>query len=327
MASYYLSPISSIFQYFSDVGVPLSGGLLWTYAAGTSTPAATYTDITGSTPNSNPIQLNAAGRLQNVQVWQAGGQALKVQVSTNAGTVGAPVFGVQIGPTFDQVSGIDDPLATTTALANPASGFGADLVANAMRSYDLVSSVRASNVPTLSAGETLIIELQGQSLVNDGGGGFYYWNAASTATDDGFNVIKPTAGTTGRYLRLLFQAGQSGSFTTTLTGCTTSPTVTVYYYITGASNVGVVTVNVVGASATSNATSFGLAAWNGLITPVTKTLRSPLVPCTDNGGPVSAQLVIPPGGAPTIAINNASGLWTNSATKALGSFSFTYYTL
>src|ERR1700678_2650626 len=106
MASYYLSPVASIFQFFSDIGVVLNGGLLWTYLAGTSTPTATYTDITGATQNSNPIQLASNGRLPNVQIWQQGGVNIKVQVSTNAGTVIAPVFGTQLGPTFDQISGI-----------------------------------------------------------------------------------------------------------------------------------------------------------------------------------------------------------------------------
>ena len=49
-------------QFFYDTGAPLSGGKLYTYAAGTSTPKATYTDASGSTPNANPVVLDAAGR-------------------------------------------------------------------------------------------------------------------------------------------------------------------------------------------------------------------------------------------------------------------------
>ena len=40
----------------------MPGGLLYTYTAGTSTPAATYSDSTLLTPNANPIVLDAAGR-------------------------------------------------------------------------------------------------------------------------------------------------------------------------------------------------------------------------------------------------------------------------
>lgn len=53
-------------QYLDQNGVPLSGAYLCTYAAGTSTPQATYTDNTAGTPNTNPIVLDTAGR---ASVW------------------------------------------------------------------------------------------------------------------------------------------------------------------------------------------------------------------------------------------------------------------
>lgn len=49
-------------QYFDANGDPLAGGLLYTYAAGTVTPLATYTDVGLTTPHANPIVLDAAGR-------------------------------------------------------------------------------------------------------------------------------------------------------------------------------------------------------------------------------------------------------------------------
>ena len=48
-------------QFLDDNGDPLSGGLLYTYAAGTSTPAASYTDSGGGTPHANPIVLARRG--------------------------------------------------------------------------------------------------------------------------------------------------------------------------------------------------------------------------------------------------------------------------
>src|SRR5574337_215275 len=44
-----------------STGMPLVGGLLYTYAAGTSTPLATYADSGLTTPNANPIVLDASG--------------------------------------------------------------------------------------------------------------------------------------------------------------------------------------------------------------------------------------------------------------------------
>lgn len=211
MANFYLCPFASFLQLLSDTGIVLSGGLIWTYRAGTTAPTNTWTDITGVTPNSNPIQLGANGRLNNVSIWQQGGVPIKVIFSTNAGTTLSPVFGTQLGPTFDQVSGINDPASVLSVLSSAASGSGADLVANAMRSYDTAASLRAANVPILTAGQTLIVDLQGMSAVGDGGGGTYYWNSASTATDDGINVITPTGLATGRYLKLVLTTAVIGN--------------------------------------------------------------------------------------------------------------------
>lgn len=49
-------------QFFDDGGRPLAGGFLYTYEAGTTTPKATYSDNSGATPLSNPVELDAAGR-------------------------------------------------------------------------------------------------------------------------------------------------------------------------------------------------------------------------------------------------------------------------
>ena len=47
--------------YFDNAGDPLAGGRLYTYAAGTSTPLATYSDQAGAVPNTNPVVLDARG--------------------------------------------------------------------------------------------------------------------------------------------------------------------------------------------------------------------------------------------------------------------------
>lgn len=49
-------------QFFDDNGNPLSGGRLYTYDAGGTTPKATYSDAAGSVLNANPVVLDAAGR-------------------------------------------------------------------------------------------------------------------------------------------------------------------------------------------------------------------------------------------------------------------------
>lgn len=60
-----LSP-SPKMQFFTAAGIPLVGGKLFTYASGTTSPLATYTDDTGNTTNTNPIILNSRGE---AEVW------------------------------------------------------------------------------------------------------------------------------------------------------------------------------------------------------------------------------------------------------------------
>ena len=57
--SVVISPIPKL--QFNQSNLPLAGGLLFTYAAGTTTKRNTYTDATGTTPNANPIVLNSNG--------------------------------------------------------------------------------------------------------------------------------------------------------------------------------------------------------------------------------------------------------------------------
>jgi hypothetical protein len=64
-----LSPLAGAgWQFFDNNGIPLSGGLLYSYEAGTSTPLATYTSAYGNVSNANPIVLDAAGRVPN-EIW------------------------------------------------------------------------------------------------------------------------------------------------------------------------------------------------------------------------------------------------------------------
>ncbi len=53
-------------QFFDANGNPLAGGKLYSYAAGTTTPLATYTDYGGGTANSNPVILDSRGE---ANVW------------------------------------------------------------------------------------------------------------------------------------------------------------------------------------------------------------------------------------------------------------------
>jgi hypothetical protein len=85
MASVLLSPYGIGQQFFDDNGVPLAGGLIYTYQAGSSTPLVTYTTNSGNIANANPIVLDAAGRVPQ-EIWLLTGYSYKF-VLQNANAV------------------------------------------------------------------------------------------------------------------------------------------------------------------------------------------------------------------------------------------------
>ena len=91
-------------QFLDSNGAPLSGGLLYSYLSGTSTPATTYTVRAGTTNNTNPIVLDAAGRTPS-EIWLDGGVLYKFVLKSSTY--------VQIG-TYDSIPAIND----TTSISN-----------------------------------------------------------------------------------------------------------------------------------------------------------------------------------------------------------------
>lgn len=86
MASVLLSPVGNGQQFFDNYGAPLSGGLIYTYQAGSSTPLTTYTTNNGTVPNTNPIVLDSAGRCSN-EIWMQTGYSYKFVIQTSTGTI------------------------------------------------------------------------------------------------------------------------------------------------------------------------------------------------------------------------------------------------
>jgi hypothetical protein len=72
-------------QFFDNNGVPLSGGKLYSYEAGTTTPQTTYTTATGApgTEHTNPIILDSAGRVPGGQIWLSAGLDYKFVLKTS----------------------------------------------------------------------------------------------------------------------------------------------------------------------------------------------------------------------------------------------------
>jgi hypothetical protein len=80
----FLSPVGgAAAQFFNNDGTVLSGGKIYTYAAGTSSPQTTYTTFAGNIAHTNPIILNSAGRISGGgEVWLDIAKAYKFVINT-----------------------------------------------------------------------------------------------------------------------------------------------------------------------------------------------------------------------------------------------------
>jgi len=101
-----LSPVGGVAaQFFNNDGTVLSGGKIYTYTAGTTTPATTYTTSAGSIAHSNPIILTSAGRVPTGEIWLTDGISYKF-VLNDANDV--------LIATYDNITGINSNFVNFT---------------------------------------------------------------------------------------------------------------------------------------------------------------------------------------------------------------------
>jgi hypothetical protein len=101
-----LSPVGGVaVQFFTNDGAVLSGGKIYTYAAGTNTPQATYTTSAGNIAHTNPIILNSAGRVPTGEIWLTDGLTYKFVINDSSD--------VLIG-TYDNIIGINSNFVNFT---------------------------------------------------------------------------------------------------------------------------------------------------------------------------------------------------------------------
>lgn len=142
-------------QFFTNAGVPLAGGKIYTYGAGGSTPQATYTTSAGNIAHSNPIVLDAAGRVPGGgEIWLTDTLVYKFQLETSTGTI------VQ---TLDNVSASIGSAALVASSGSSLIGFiqaGSGAVARTVQGKlrDTVSVLDFGADPTGVADSTLAIQ-------------------------------------------------------------------------------------------------------------------------------------------------------------------------
>lgn len=95
-----LSPFAGVgAQFFDNNGNVLAAGKIYTYAAGTSTPATTYTSSSGLIAQPNPIVLDSAGRVPGGEIWLSFNALYKFVLNDASGNL--------IG-TYDNIGGISN---------------------------------------------------------------------------------------------------------------------------------------------------------------------------------------------------------------------------
>jgi len=153
--AYSLSPWLKPRFFITGTNRPLAGGLMYTYKAGTTDPATTYSDDAG-TPNTNPIVLDSDGQCD---LYLDDSVSYRIILKDAAGVT-----------QFDK-----DRIAS--------------IGSTQVQSFNSIAALLLrSGTAIANAAKTL-----GYYAAGDGGGNSFYWDSTSTATENGGTVIKPTA--------------------------------------------------------------------------------------------------------------------------------------
>ena len=154
-------------QYFDNNGAPTSGGMVFAYEAGTLVFKDTFADAEGTILNANPFILNSAGR--GIFFLESGAYDFVIQDSLG-----------NILETVDKVIGD---------------------VGSA--SFDAQSVDNSVALKALVEGSSDYVLMGGRNTVGDKGGGFFYWDALSTETENGGTIFIPNSlPGAGRWIRL-----------------------------------------------------------------------------------------------------------------------------
>jgi len=161
-----LSPFAGVgAQFFDGSGDVLSGGKIYSYSAGTTTPQITYTTFAGNVPWSNPIILDAAGRVPSGgEIWIDTSVSYKFVLTTSNDVLVA---------TYDNVT--SDLTTVLSLLANTSDPTLGDALVGFRQS-------NSSGNLTNSVGRTVHQKLQEIVSVKDFGA-VGNWNGITGADD------------------------------------------------------------------------------------------------------------------------------------------------
>ena len=169
-------------QFLDDEGTPLAGGKLYTYAAGTVTPKATYTTAAGDIENDNPVELDSEGRAvifldgsykfaltdaDDVPVGPNGGVTDNVtSFATGSGGGGSSGFGEEASVAADTTTNLGEQSSHVILITGTTTitsfGSSADVA-------DPIYFIRFSGALTLTHNATSLILPSGSNISTSNG--------------------------------------------------------------------------------------------------------------------------------------------------------------
>jgi hypothetical protein len=165
-------------QFFDNSGVILSGGKLYSYSAGTTTPQTTYTSASGSTAHTNPIVLDSAGRVATGEIWLTAGINYKFALYTSTNV---------LITTWDNITGINSIASDAADVQYEPAGTGAVTTTVQAKLRESVSVLDFGADPTGATNSQPAIQAALDSLPASGGevyfpAGTYLVNTAIRAS-------------------------------------------------------------------------------------------------------------------------------------------------
>ena len=176
----YLAP--QFDTQFFDGSTVAAGYKLYTYDSGTTTPKATYSDQAGVTPQTNPIILDAAGRVPGELFLGPGEYTLTLKTAADS-----------LVKTWDNVAGADTLLRSDLASTSDASK-GAGMVGyDGGTAQDVLDN--AKPMANYTALRAYTGRATGVRITQAGLAGFFQRDDAdTTSSDNGGTVIVDAAG-------------------------------------------------------------------------------------------------------------------------------------
>lgn len=301
-------------KFFGNDGKPLNGGKLFSYAAGSSTKVATYQDAAGASPNTNPVILDYRGEANvfippNTSYKFVLAPAADTDPPTNPIWSIDPVVSSQLLTLY---GGVDTGSVNAYVITFTAN-FSA--YTDGIVIYWIPSNTNTgpSTINVNGLGAINIVNADGSSL-------------SASSIQANVPAIILYKGGTFTLVTSISSTQTGGTFTATITGCTTAPTQTVTWAKSGR----VVTWIFPGQGAlTSNSVNFG---FTGLPTNLQLAVGASAVVlngvfASDNSVATYAAggiTITAASGSVLFNWKGSFGAWTAAGTKSMGSFVITY---